>query len=199
LKRKTNISRYRVHTKNSQLNRDFYDSDRVPQLHSSSYICVLLNQKMHSSPPLETGNDSNLYSCHSFYLWLAHAEGNNPLLSLPTYCVSITYMLHTLYYLVCSLCMYNFPASLNRWADARSCLRTRVTRCIWERIAQNVAQAFLGQNENITHTAEISSPILWAISVICTKLPKENSHPRSENSPNLVTLLRTSMISNREG
>jgi hypothetical protein len=129
------ISRYRVHTKNSQLNRDFYDSDCVPQL-PSSYICVLLNQRMHSThPPLETGYDSNLYSCHSLYLWLAHAEGNNSLLSLPTYCVSITYMLHTLYCLVCSLCMYNFPASLNRWADARSCLRTRVTRCICESVA----------------------------------------------------------------
>jgi hypothetical protein len=39
---------------------------------------------------------------------------------------------------------------------------------------------------------EISSPIIWAISVISIKLPEESNHPIGENSPNLVTLKRSS-------
>jgi hypothetical protein len=35
---------------------------------------------------------------------------------------------------------------------------------------------------------EISSPKIWAISVIFTKLPKVNNDPIGENSPDLVTL-----------
>jgi hypothetical protein len=31
--------------------------------------------------------------------------------------------------------------------------------------------------------------MVWATSVIFTKTPKENSHPTSENSPYLVTLV----------
>jgi hypothetical protein len=67
-------------------------------------------------------------------------------------------------------------------------VQVRVTRCVCERIAQIVVQAVFGRNENIKYTAEISSPIVLAISVICKKLPKENSHPTGENSPNPVTL-----------
>jgi hypothetical protein len=36
-----------------------------------------------------------------------------------------------------------------------------------------------------------SSPIICAVSVIFTKLPKVNSRPTGENSPNLVTLVAT--------
>jgi hypothetical protein len=34
-----------------------------------------------------------------------------------------------------------------------------------------------------------SSSIIWAISVIFTKLPKVKNDPMGENSPNLVTLI----------
>jgi hypothetical protein len=61
-------------------------------------------------------------------------------------------------------------------------ITNRVTRCVCERIAQNVAQAVFAQNENITCTAEISSPIIRAI---CIK----NYHPIGENSPNLGSML----------
>jgi hypothetical protein len=54
-----------------------------------------------------------------------------------------------------------------------------VTRSVCKKIAQNVAQAVYGQNL----TAEISSPIIWAFSVTCKKLPKVSSHPIGENLP----------------
>jgi hypothetical protein len=35
---------------------------------------------------------------------------------------------------------------------------------------------------------------IWAIAVICLKLPKVNNDPIGENSPNLVTLLGNPLI-----
>jgi hypothetical protein len=46
---------------------------------------------------------------------------------------------------------------------------------------------------------ENSSPIICAISVIFTKLPEGNSRPIGENSPNLVTLGRKSIILCKNG
>jgi hypothetical protein len=43
---------------------------------------------------------------------------------------------------------------------------------------------------------EISIPIIWAISVICKNQPEVNSHPIGENSPNMVTLLRSQDVRN---
>jgi hypothetical protein len=59
-----------------------------------------------------------------------------------------------------------------------------------EKIAQNDAQAVFSHNKNVPFVVEISSPIIWAISVTCKKLPEVNSHPIGENSPNLVTLVQ---------
>jgi hypothetical protein len=50
---------------------------------------------------------------------------------------------------------------------------------------------FLGK---ITFTVEKSSPIIGSISAIFTKLPKLNSLPIFENSPNLVTPLRKFVV-----
>jgi hypothetical protein len=49
-----------------------------------------------------------------------------------------------------------------------------------------------------TFTEEISSPIIWAVSVISKKLPKVNSHQIGENSPNLVTLVACRLLEDVE-
>jgi hypothetical protein len=59
------------------------------------------------------------------------------------------------------------------------------------KVAQTIAQSIFCENQNINFTVEKSSPIICATSVIFTKLPKVNSHPIGENSPNHVTLVDT--------
>jgi hypothetical protein len=69
----------------------------------------------------------------------------------------------------------------------------RVTRWVWEKIAQNVAQAIICQNKYLHNSAvEKSGPKIWATSVI-KKIPKVNNHPIGENSPNLFTLVTLQM------
>jgi hypothetical protein len=63
-----------------------------------------------------------------------------------------------------------------------------VTRCVCEKVAQNAAQSVFWKII-ITFTVEKGSPIIYGTSVIFTKLPKVNSHPIGEKSPNLVTLI----------
>jgi hypothetical protein len=45
---------------------------------------------------------------------------------------------------------------------------------------------------------ERSSPRIFATSVIVKNMPKENNHKIGENSPNLVTLLKSSIAVLRE-
>jgi hypothetical protein len=56
-------------------------------------------------------------------------------------------------------------------------------RCVCEKIAQKVAQPVFGQTF-LTFTVEISSPKMWVIYVIFKKVPKVNTLPIGENSPN---------------
>jgi hypothetical protein len=64
-----------------------------------------------------------------------------------------------------------------------------VTRCVFEKIAQNVAQNVFCQNQCITSTEGKGAPKIGASSVIFKKMPKVNNHPMGEYSPNLVTLI----------
>jgi hypothetical protein len=64
-----------------------------------------------------------------------------------------------------------------------------VTRCVCENVAQNDAQSVFRDNRYVTFTVEKSGPFIGATFVIFSKLPKVNSHPIGENSPNLVTLV----------
>jgi hypothetical protein len=62
------------------------------------------------------------------------------------------------------------------------CVRSRVTRRVCEKVAQNVAQPVFGLSEYITGTVEKSSPKICAISVISKKMANENNRSLSENS-----------------
>jgi hypothetical protein len=66
----------------------------------------------------------------------------------------------------------------------------------FETMAQNVAQRIFCQNEYTTFNAEKSSPKLLSLFVISLKLPKVNSHPTGETSPNLVTLPEIKLFRN---
>jgi hypothetical protein len=64
-----------------------------------------------------------------------------------------------------------------------------MTRCVFEKVAQNVAKSiFVKITTYISVTVEKSSPIIWATSVILTKTTQGEQSPIGENSPNLVTL-----------
>jgi hypothetical protein len=52
----------------------------------------------------------------------------------------------------------------------------RVTRWVYEKIAQNVANPIFCQDQFITLTVEISSLKMWATFLIFINLPKVNSH-----------------------
>jgi hypothetical protein len=70
---------------------------------------------------------------------------------------------------------------------AENCDHNIDPRCVSEKVAQTVVQSIFCENQCITFTDEKSSPIIGAI--FSHKLPKVDSHPVGENSPNLVTLL----------
>jgi hypothetical protein len=70
-------------------------------------------------------------------------------------------------------------------------LGRRATRCIFEKVAQNAAQSIFCQNYYISVTAE---KVAQLFGLLRQKLPKENSHPMGEKSPNLVTLLGSSLM-----
>jgi hypothetical protein len=63
-----------------------------------------------------------------------------------------------------------------------------VTRFVYEKVAQSLAQTFICQNKYITGTVEKDGPKICATSLIFKPLPKVKNRPIGENSPNLVTL-----------
>jgi hypothetical protein len=85
----------------------------------------------------------------------------------------------------------------NFWEEWRGVV-ARVTRCVCEKVAQIEAQSiFLWKLLHSVYRGKCS-PIIWVTSVIFTKLPKENSHTRGENFPNLVTLVVVNGIAGPE-
>jgi hypothetical protein len=73
-------------------------------------------------------------------------------------------------------------------------IETSVTRCVCEKIAQNVAQSFICQNLYITLPDEKEVKNFGLQLKISRKLPKENNHPIGLNSPILVTLIETNLL-----
>jgi hypothetical protein len=69
--------------------------------------------------------------------------------------------------------------------------RSRVTRCVFEKVAQNVALSIFCENYYTSATVEKIAQLFWLLLQFSQKLPNENSHPIGENSPNLVTLGRS--------
>jgi hypothetical protein len=64
-----------------------------------------------------------------------------------------------------------------------------VTRCVCEKIAQNVAQAIICKNLCITGTVEkVALKFALHTSVIFKTQPQVNNRPIGQNLPNLVTL-----------
>jgi hypothetical protein len=59
---------------------------------------------------------------------------------------------------------------------------SRVTRCIFEKIGQNIARPFFVKI-NTEHLSRKKVAQKIATSVIFKKLPKENNRPMGENSP----------------
>jgi hypothetical protein len=57
-----------------------------------------------------------------------------------------------------------------------------------KKIARNVAQTHLGNNQYITSTVEKVGLKMWPTFVIFKKIAKVNNQPMGENSANLVTL-----------
>jgi hypothetical protein len=72
-------------------------------------------------------------------------------------------------------------------------INTRVTRCVCEKVAQNVAQSIFCENYYKTFTVEKVSQLFGLLQSFSQNVPKENSHPRGENSPNMVTLINTQL------
>jgi hypothetical protein len=64
----------------------------------------------------------------------------------------------------------------------------RVTRCVREKVAQNVAQSICCENECTIFIVKKVAQLFVLFLQFSQKLPKLNSRPIGENSPNLVTL-----------
>jgi hypothetical protein len=66
-----------------------------------------------------------------------------------------------------------------------------VTRCVREKVAQNVAQSICCENEYTTLIVKKVAQLLVLFLPFSQKLPKLNSRPMGKNTPNLVTLALT--------
>jgi hypothetical protein len=81
----------------------------------------------------------------------------------------------------------------NRTVDAKLTLRARVTGRVREKSRpKSGPNQLLPELHTLLILREKSSAKIWAAFAIFKKLPKVNTRPLGENSPNLVTLLRLS-------
>jgi hypothetical protein len=79
----------------------------------------------------------------------------------------------------------------SRIVQRKLLIRGRVTRCFFEKIAQNIAQTFLSQLTHNWIRGKKSFPKLCSTFVIFNPLPKVNYRSIGENSSNLVTLVQS--------
>jgi hypothetical protein len=80
----------------------------------------------------------------------------------------------------------------------RSRLVARVTRCVYEKVAQKVAQHIFAPNLYSTFTVEKVAQTIWATSVIYKKLHEINNRTMGQNSANLVTLIGSQSTRRRQ-